>query len=163
MKITHERLLEVLNYDAEIGIFSWRSKPRCAPKDGLPGCLDHHGYWRIGIDYGRYWAHRLAWFYVQGVWPVGEIDHINGDPLDNRISNLREATRGQNAANGRTRKDSKLGLKGVSFHAKTGKWAARSQKDGKRVSFGYFHTPEEAHHAYVVGSTKLHGEFARAA
>jgi hypothetical protein len=87
---------------------------------------------------------------MTGKWPK-EIDHIDGDPLNNKWSNLREATRSQNNAN---KVGIAGGLKGASFHKASGLWRADIKK-----GLGYFHTAQEAHEAYVVAAKKLHGEF----
>lgn len=155
--LAHEYLVRRLSYDPDTGTFTWRIKPRGAKRGQAVGGLDGKGYWRISLENSRYLAHRLAWFYVHGEWPQAEIDHINHNPLDNRIANLRPATRSQNASN--TRGWSKTGLKGIGFHPKNGKWAARIARDGKRVSLGYFNTAEEAHAAYAAASPIIHGEF----
>jgi hypothetical protein len=101
---------------------------------------------------------------MTGKWPNGEIDHKNLDAGDNRFSNLREATRGQQNANRRVRRDSRLRIKGVSFvpHLnKTNPYSAVIKANGCRLNLGHFKTPEEAHAAYRKASAELRGEFAR--
>lgn len=94
--------------------------------------------------------------------PVGLVtDHINGDKLDNRRSNLRAATVSQNGANTLKRRSYGNFSKGVSLHRKTGLWRARLQVKGKPVMCKYFKTPEEARVAYQQAAKKLFGEFAR--
>jgi hypothetical protein len=94
--------------------------------------------------------------------PVGlEVDHINGDGLDNRRSNLRLATREGNQRNRAARRDNTSGLKGVSLHVSTGKWQARIRTGGEQVYLGVFTTPEAAHEAYAEAAIRLHGKFAR--
>lgn len=88
-------------------------------------------------------------------------DHINGDGLDNRRSNLRVASRQQNARNRRLRADNRSGLKGVSFDKKTKRWKAQINNDRKQIVLGYFDAPEQAHAAYCEAAKKYHGEFAR--
>ncbi len=129
----------------------------------VAGSPDKSGHILIGIDQIRYKAHRLAWFYINGVWPPYEIDHINGIPSDNRINNLRLiSARWQQRANQKLRKDNKSGLKGVSWHPKNG-WRARCSKGGKVYCKYGFKTPEAAHICYVKMAAELFGEFMRVA
>jgi hypothetical protein len=93
--------------------------------------------------------------------PGAMVDHIDGDGLNNRRSNLREATRGQNACNAKTRADNKSGFKGVSLHRTSGKWHAYINRNGRRHSLGYFETSEAAARAYALASPQMHGVFAR--
>ena len=96
--LTQERLKELLEYDPETGFFTrliGRSGPRARSGD-VAGCDNGQGYIRIYVDGRPYKGHRLAWFYVHGAWPR-EIDHINGDKSDNKLANLRPATRSRRA------------------------------------------------------------------
>ena len=90
-----------------------------------------------------------------------EVDHINGDGLDNRRSNLRAATHAQNSRNSRTPKNNTSGFKGVILDKPTGKWRAQIRLDGAQKHLGYFVTPEDAHTAYCKASAELHGEYGR--
>jgi hypothetical protein len=158
-----DRLKEVLIYAPETGEFKWRVKPRQRACSEIAGSRNPSGYIQICVDQQVYKAHRLAWFYVYGVWPTTpHLDHINGDRSDNRISNLREADFSQNQANSKVRATNKIGLKGVSFHPLSGLWTARVVKGGKSAYCAYFKTPEEAHAAYKAAATRIFGEFARA-
>lgn len=115
------------------------------------------GYRRVSLFSQRYLAHRLAWFYVHGVWPIKHIDHMNGDKGDNRIRNLREADDQLNLENFRNhRVDNKVGLLGVHLHKQSNRWRARIQVYGKSVHLGLFDTPELAHGAYLIAKRKLH-------
>lgn len=106
-------------------------------------------------------AHVVIWALVSGAWPTGDIDHINMDIKDNRLSNLRLASRAENMRNKRARRDNKSGLKGVTLHEKTGKWMAKITVNGRSFYLGLFLTPELAHAAYSEAALRLHGEFAR--
>ena len=121
------------------------------------GSEDEKGYIRIGINWRHYRAHRLAWLYVYGEWPNGQIDHINGDRSDNRIENLRIATNGQNQHNKRIFNK----IKGISVHKKSGKWHSRIMLDKKHISLGLYDCPAAASFAYQIASDKYHGEFGR--
>ena len=90
-----------------------------------------------------------------------EVDHINGNGLDNRLSNLRLVNRAENQRNSKRRKDNTSGFKGVSHHGKSGRWQARIRVDGKQKSLGLFSTKEEAYKAYCEASKKYHGNFGR--
>lgn len=100
---------------------------------------------------------------VLGIWEFDrEIDHINGNKLDNRASNLRSVTHRQNCHNTRVKSCSSIGLKGVVLtHNKTNPFAARIRVDSKRLHLGYYRTPEEAFAAYSRAARKYRGEFAR--
>lgn len=105
-------------------------------------------------------AHRLAWFFMTGEWPILDIDHINGDRSDNRWSNLRLANDSQNGANKRRYKNNKSGFKGVIWDARHKRFKAQLKKDGKVLNLGRYHTAEEAHEAYCKAAATLHGDFA---
>lgn len=162
--LTAERLREVLAYDPETGTFTWKvNKQRPHLVGGVAGSRNRNGYWHIGVDRGEHKAHRLAWLYVHGEWPASRLDHEDADTLNNRIGNLRLATRSQNIANSRLRKDNACGFKGVSFYKSAGKWGANVSKDGRSYYLGLFDTPEAAHAAYQEKARELHGAFARMA
>lgn len=96
--------------------------------------------------------------------PLGmEVDHINGDGLDNRRSNLRLATHAQNTRNRRRPRTNTSGFKGVHLHKSAGKWVAQITNAGKYLYLGLFETPESAYAARVAASAELHGEFGRVA
>jgi hypothetical protein len=92
--------------------------------------------------------------------PKAEVDHINGDKLDNRAANLRWATKLENSKNVRRHADNSSGYKGIWLHRPNGKWAARIEVDRKAVNLGYFESPEDAAAAYDGAARHLHGEFA---
>lgn len=89
------------------------------------------------------------------------VDHINGNTLDNRRSNLRLVTRSQNMCNRTKQVNNKSGYKGVRSHKASGKWIAEIGISGKRFYLGLHNTPEEAHAAYREAAKNLHGEFER--
>ncbi len=160
MMLTADRLRHLLFYDPDTGMFTWLNPLGTVAKRGDPaGAKPDHGYIRLRVEGRLYKAHRLAWLYVYGKFPDAEIDHINRDGLDNRIGNLREATRSQNMMNGIARKNNKAGVKGV--HRKGGRWVASICKNSKPISIGYFLTKEEAAEAYQIAAQRLHGSFSR--
>ncbi len=163
--ISAGRVREALDYDPETGNFTWREPLSSRAKVGQrAGRKDGRGYIRIGLDGFYYNGHRLAWLYVYGEWPDGGLDHRNRDKTDNRIENLRLATKSQNMANSYRRKDNASGFKGIYFQKDKRKrpWLAQIRKDGKKFHLGYFPTPEEGHAAYAAAARRLFGEFARA-
>lgn len=97
--MTPERVRELLVYDYQTGMFTWRVTRGEFIAGAVAGSLKREGYWRIGLDGKQYAAHRLAWAYVYGVWPKHGLDHRDRDKTNNRIDNLREATNAQNAQN----------------------------------------------------------------
>lgn len=159
--ITQERLKELLSYDPLTGVFLWRvDRYRVKAGDRAGSVAPTTQYRIIRLDQRNYAEHRLAWFFIRGEWPEVEIDHEDLDKQNNKWSNLRPATSSQNKANRRARG---AYPKGVSFHKASGLYSSRAGKDGKQICFGYFKSPELAHHAYREGISKIHGEFARAA
>lgn len=107
-----------------------------------------------------YLAHRLVWLYVHGDFPVAQIDHKDGDPANNRLSNLRESDQRQNMWNMKAKRTNRTGAKGVHAHAQTGKFRAEITTSGARRSLGLFSTVEEASRAYVSEAERSQGAFA---
>lgn len=160
-KITAKMVRGLLDYNPETGDFYWLKHRGTVTSGTKAGCVNKAiGYVQIGVNLVRYYGHRLAWLHYYGEWPANEIDHVNGDRADNRISNLREATSGQNKLNKGARSDNLCGLKGAYLHA-PGKWRARIKANGIITDLGCYNSPEEAHRAYCKAALKLHGEFAR--
>lgn len=153
----HKRLTQVLLYEQDTGKFTWKQPTSNRVKPGAvagsPGPL---GHLHIQVDGKRYAAHRIAWFYVHQVWPVGEVDHINGNAGDNRIVNLRDVPGPINRENVRKpRAHSSTGVLGA-FPLPGGKFRARIRVAGRAVHLGVFHTAEEAHARYVEAKRALH-------
>ena len=164
-ELSWEQVREVLSYDEETGVFTWKvSRPRVHAGD-VAGYYDN-GYRKIRVKGHNYQASRLAIFWMTGEWPIHEVDHKNLNTKDNRYENLREATRTENQRNRAARKDSTTGFKGVRFQRsahgnRCGYYVAQIRAGGKRVYLGSFKTAEEAHQAYVVAAKAHHGQFAR--
>lgn len=157
--VTYSKLIEVLDYDQNTGVFRWAKKvANCVKISQLAGTPSAQGYLRIRIDGQLHMAHRLAWLYVYGKWPEKFLDHIDGDRLNNSIENLRPATASQNQHNKSVGKHNKLGIKGVSRQGR--KFRAMIRTPGKHVTLGLFDTAEEAKQAYDRASAALHGDFA---
>lgn len=160
--ITHERLLEVMRYDPATGAFVWKVRAaNCVRVNRPAGGIHPLGYRVISIEGKKYYAHRLAWFYVHGVWPPAEVDHVNEDRVDNRLSNLRLATHSENNRHRGKTKRNTSGYKGVALNKRYGLWVARIRNDSRDCFLGYFDSPEKAHEAYCAAAIKYHGEFAK--
>jgi hypothetical protein len=159
-ELTSERLRELLDYNPKNGEFVWRVSCRGTKAGDIAGTSGTEGRRHITIGYSRYKAHRLAWLYVYGSFPTKLIDHINGDPTDNRIANLREATMSENLHNQRAaHKHNKTGILGVQWRQDKNKFRTRIVVSGKEINLGYFDTAEEAKEAYLAAKAKHH-EFA---
>lgn len=154
--ITQSRLHELLSYDEKTGLFTWRNR-RGKMLAGSSAGTFCHGYMKIKIDKQQIGSHRLAWLYVHGVWPKGDIDHINRNTADNRIANLREASKAENQQNILSaRRHSKSGLLGAYRHSQCDRWISEIRVDGKKIFIGCFDTAEEAHAAYIRKKRELH-------
>lgn len=152
-------LKKSLKYDRETGVFQWLISPRFNVKIGdLAGVSKSKGYLSIGLNGRVYRAHVLAWFYVYGVWPTGVIDHIDGNPQNNRIENLRDCSRAVNTQNQKQpHKGNKTGVLGVSMNgSKKNPFRAALSIDGKITYLGIYPTPELAHEAYLVAKRQFH-------
>ena len=143
--LTQARLKELLSYDPATGVFVWiKARARQVLVGSVAGTVGERGYRRIIIKGKNYRAHRLAWLYVYGEWPDSELDHINRDKLDNRISNLRIVTRSENLQNTDIRKNNTSGTKGVWLNKIRQKWVASVTINNKYKHLGHFDTIEEA-------------------
>ena len=150
-----------IHYDPDTGVMTWKTGPTKMTKIGglATHASDKRGYLRIRMLRRLYMAHRVIWLLVHGEWPKLLIDHVNGDPGDNRLCNLREATYQQNNQNRKPRTRSLP--KGVARHRT--KFQAFIKHNGKGYSLGIFDTPNEAHAAYCAAAKRICGEFARVA
>lgn len=155
--LTQSRLLEVVSYSQETGLFTRKIRTCNKVKVGdMPNCLNSEGYIHFRVYGQLHKAHRLAWLAVTGRPPVGQIDHINGDRKDNRFCNLREVTNSQNQQNRRNaRKDNKSSTHMGVGHYK-GKWRSRIQIDKKSVWLGLFDTEADAVEAYKKAKSEMH-------
>lgn len=156
--ITQEQLKEQLHYDPRAGIFT---RLKCFQRPDVVGKIKErnngNGYARITILGRRYYAHRLAWFYMTGEWPSMEIDHRNGDRSDNRWDNLRDVAPLVNKQNKRSASvSSKSGILGVSWDAPRRAWVARIKVGMVYKYLGRFDDIEAARHAYLAAKRKFH-------
>lgn len=163
-QLTGEYIAKRLDYNPETGVFAWKTPTAKKLKPGdKAGTLHKSGYIKIILDGIPYWAHRLAWLYYYKEWPQGEayqIDHINGDKSDNRITNLRLVTNEKNTRNHVKYAHNTSGVNGVCFNEQSRKWCAQIRVDGKQIHLGYFHFFEDAVKARKAAEIK-HGYIIR--
>lgn len=156
--LTVALLRERLQYDTETGALMWRVRPNGrVPANTQAGCIASTGYRVVRLG-GRQWrAHRLVWLLVHGIEPVGDLDHIDGDRLNNRIQNLRESNDLANAQNRRrANRNSTTGLLGVSAPACKPVFHAAIRATGKKIHLGTYPTADEAHDAYLKAKRRFH-------
>ena len=153
--LTQGRVKELLHYDHATGLFTRKTRIGANDVGSVSGCLKKSGHINVVVDFCDYAAHRLAWFYVYGTWPKHGIDHIDGDPANNRIENLREATKSQNAQNQRTaNRDNKSGYLGVT--KKGNRFVSRIKVDGREKWLGTFDVAIDAHECYLAAKRQHH-------
>lgn len=155
--LTAERVREVLSYDPDTGVFTWRKKVnRKVVIGAVAGWITHLGYRRISIDNKGYGANRLAWLYMTGEMPVHEIDHINGIRDDDAFANLRDVTHRVNLQNQRrpTANNKGTGVLGVHRHGRM--YRAQIKLNGATVRLGSFHTMEAAKASYLAAKRAHH-------
>lgn len=162
-----ERARELLVYDADTGSLTWavgRGRYGNRARAGaVAGWEDPDGYRQVRVDRRAYLAHRIVWLLTYGVWPDGIIDHINRDPRDNRVTNLRLCTHPENHANTNLRSDNTSGIKGVSWAVRQRKWVARIRANGRVRHLGYFASKDDAAAAYATAAAEHFGAFAHPA
>lgn len=164
--IDQKLAVALFNYDPESGSLTWRLSTKAFKSGDEAGCVtrtDGYSSYRNVIVFGdRYKAHRLIWLMQTGSWPNGYIDHVDGDGLNNRWENLREATPSQNSMNQKVRSDNASGCKGISYDKSRGLWYAYIDIDGSRVHLGRHENKDEAVAVRLAAEKRYHGEYARA-
>lgn len=177
--LTQDFVRSILDYCAETGEFHWKARPKEMFKDDGPkgaqgsadtwnkrfagtkaGTIDADGY--VIIQIGKphnYRAHVIAWLWHYGEWRPGGVDHKHGVRDDNRISELRAATKSQNGMNKRRQSNNTSGFIGVNFNSQRGLWEARATIERRTYRFGFFTTPEAAAEKRAQEIARIHGEF----
>jgi hypothetical protein len=146
--LTQERLKELLHYDPDTGVLTWKARPSKRNHIGdEAGYVFQSGrthYRRVTIDGIKYLSHRLAWLYTHGKLPDRQIDHGDGNGLHNWIRNLRDVTNRENHKNTRLNSNNTSGTVGVYFEKALDKWCAQICTESGKKSLGYFADIEEA-------------------
>jgi len=156
------QLQKHLRYDPGTGLFWWRVNQSGRRVESPAGAEEEPlGYRRICVNRKRYMAHRIAWLFMTGKWPVCFIDHIDGNPRNNKWKNLREATFSQNQQNSNGKRNTVAGFKGVLWHVRCQKWQAKIFYNKKQHYLGLHDTPEDAHAAYRKAARQHFGKYAR--
>lgn len=155
MPLTIDQLRDTLDYDPESGVFKWRKKISAKNVVGAIAGSYKPVYAEVGLFGTSYRLHRLAWFYMTGAWPKGEIDHIDQNKKNNAFGNLRDVGRSENLIN----QDKACRQKRTSQHrgvfpSVSGRWFSRLKVDGKIRHLGTFDTETEANHAYLAEKAK---------
>ena len=166
--LTAEIVRELLDYNPETGLFTWKyrdlkwfnnnariHKAWNARRSGKPAGYLDDGYIVLGLLGKEVYGHRIAWLYVHGYNPPEQIDHENHIRNDNRISNIRLVSDPENKKNMKMRADNKSGINGVHWSARDKRWIAQIGLNGKPTCIGYFKTIEEAA-AAREGANKIH-------
>lgn len=162
--ITKNDLINLFDVFPDEGKFVWKNvskhhKRLNGQEAGCPSMANCKEYWHIKINGKRYKRGRLMFLYVYGNFPNPCVDHINGNSLDDKIQNLREASVLENAWNHkkRTRRiDLPMGVRNMA----NGKFQARISYKGKQLHLGVFDTPDEAKAIYETKRKELYGKFA---
>lgn len=154
--LTAERLRELVHYDPETGVFTRKKIIGKIGKVGdVAGALNPQGRMEFSVCGKIHLSHRLAWLYMTGDWPKHTIDHIDGDPTNNRFANLRDVPVCVNNQNIRKAKAGSItGVLGV--RKRYNKWRPSIWVDGKAIFLGSFPTQEEASAAYIEAKRKYH-------
>lgn len=155
--LTAEVLHHHLDYDPASGKFFRKQRSGTAHIGDVAGWVEPHGYIKISVAGKKYYAHRCAFLFMNGVWPAGVIDHIDGVRANNSWGNLREVSHSVNLQNLKcARSDNKTGLLGVCFHKGARKFTAAIFVEGKSQYLGLFDSAQAASDAYVAKKRLLH-------
>jgi hypothetical protein len=161
--MTRELATALWSYDPETGVFTWKVRAHVHLSIGdAAGCLNNRGRLMLKFKGNAFQGSRIAWLIMTGSWPSREVDHEDGDQSNNKWSNLRLATHGQNCQNQKLRKDNSLGMKGV-YPRENGKFRAAISFEGKKYNLGTFDSAEDAKASYDAAAIEFHKEFRRAA
>jgi hypothetical protein len=157
--ITQEKVKELFDYSSN-GEFVWKIDRPGVKAGTVAGYHRKDGYGVLCVDRKRYLLHRLVYLWHKGVLP-DYLDHIDGDPRNNRIDNLRECSLSQNQQNRKIGRDNSSGIKGVSWHKYTKKWRASIRHNKEQIHLGVFEDLCKAAEAINHYRAKMHGEFCK--
>ena len=158
MTVTAENIREWFLYDPSTGVFTRRvRRGRNGAGSVLSGAIKH-GYLRATLQGRSYAIHRLAFLWMTGMFPIGDVDHIDGNRANNKWSNLRDVDRSTNLQNIRSAKshNKSTGLLGAYLIPKSGRYTSRIRSGGKNIYLGVFSTADEARSAYIAAKRQLH-------
>ena len=156
-----ETLKEWIDYNPKTGEFKWKKSPHHLIKAGdMAGGYEKRGYRIFKLKEKTIKGHRAAWAIIYGYFPSGEIDHIDNNPSNNRIDNLREVDRSRNQMNAKTPKHNKSGVKGVHYCKSKQKWLATIGFNKKKICIGHFDLFNEAVQARKDKEKEIQGEYA---
>lgn len=163
-RLTDEELLtycnEYLLYEENTGLLRWKKKSGWAMTVGVEaGSMQGNGYRKVKIHKKTYLTHRIVFLMCNGHLPKN-VDHKDGDKLNNKIDNLRACTQQQNCYNQKIARHNKSGVKGVHWCKSVKKWQAGIRHNRQYISLGYFDNLERAAEAVRQKRAELHGEFA---
>lgn len=165
--LTAEYVRSILLYFPKTGQLFWKDRPELyhpinvKMRGTLAGTIKPGGHREVAIDKHIYGAARIIWLIQTGEWPEEEVDHKNVKPDDNRWTNLRPATTGQNSQNRHMRSDNTSGFKGVSWQKSASKWRASIGHNRKVYFLGLHDTAKAAYDAYCKAAAHFHKDFAR--
>lgn len=146
--VTAARVRELLSYDLSTGEFRWKVSRGTKKARSIAGYEYTYGcgkkYWLIRVDGKMYQAHRLAWLVTHGEFPPEQIDHIDGNGLNNRLENLRAVSDSENKRNLRKYSNNTSGVSGVIWHKASQKWLAQIKVNRKNIHLGSFIDKSEA-------------------
>ena len=161
MKLTTEFVRELFDYDQPSGNLIWKAARATTVHAGdIAGCRDSLGYKIVSINHNNYKVHRLVWLW-HGRELSGWMDHIDGNPSNSRIENLRLASPYENSYNSAIARNNSSGVKGVYFNKDSNKYMVRINVSGKRKYLGMWDDLEFAQLVAEEARRKYHGEFAR--
>jgi hypothetical protein len=156
--LTAARLRKLFAYDPDTGVLTNLISRGKARVGAVAGTLQSMGYQQVSVYGRKFLGHRLAWLHFYGSWPNGNLDHVDRDPQNNRICNLRLANGAQNRANSRRPNNNSTGRKGVYLYRR--RWHAKINKDHEQRYLGSFDSIEAAA-AYAAAAKQIFGDFAR--
>ena len=155
-ELTQERLKELLGYNPDTGEFKWTEDGAGRRTSLTAGSINQNGYLIISINGNSFSAHRLAFLYMTGRFPLCQCDHINHNRIDNRWLNLTDVTHLENQKNRSLQKSNTSGFTGVNWHKHDKKWQSSIQVKGKQIYLGSFLEKEDAIDARIKAETE-HG------
>lgn len=167
LAMSQSELQSIFVYDEQSGKLFWKERPGRkwfnSRFTGKEVGSKNGSYMAVHLEGGNHYLHRIIWKLKTGEEPVGYIDHIDGNGLNNAWSNLRDVTHDQNMWNAKLFHNNTSGYRGVSFIQSHGLWRAAISIGGKKKHIGYFESAEAAHAAFVDASAKARDEYAKVA